>query len=255
MSERESDVKPETESTLPVVRQTRVHLVATNPTQMEESRRDLHQWLITKVESLDTDITDFNKAITTARENKWNVSGLSRLRNKAVDTQKFYAKILEAVTAGFVIVPDFPVDVFAIRVDGEMPREQIDTASSKWGLRTMTEGADILPVGAGHYVSPLPEVVTYTESGPPDAEQKPTKRWVRETTSFNDVVFPVRAARVEVMAATAQAMALKLFDQIGICPPRRNPDPLIIGQICIPIRSGEKRCSFMIAWHLNLNEL
>jgi hypothetical protein len=70
------------------------------------------------------------------------------------------------------------------------------------------------------------------------------------------------------MDATAKAMALKVFDQIGICRPvdHQNErafaasgagDPLIIGQILRRrgTYQGPKVVSFIIAWHLNLNDL
>lgn len=64
------------------------------------------------------------------------------------------------------------------------------------------------------------------------------------------------------MNATAEAMALKVFDQIGICQPTRNAgitrkgDPLIIGQILGKREGWSQKCvSFIIAWHLNLKDL
>lgn len=214
-----------------------VHLVATNPVEMEASQKDLKAWLEKKIESLDVDIVDFNRTINVARENKWNTSGMVRLRNKAVDSQEFYAKVLAAVEAGFTIIPDFPVDIFAIRVERELPSGDTDTSTKR------------------AYVSPVPEVDDYSamrSDGKGGAEQY----WRRNPMAFQDVVFPLRAARVEVMNATSEAMARKIFDQIGICPAERKADPLIIGQILCKKRSGtQKRVGFLIAWHLNLNEL
>lgn len=62
------------------------------------------------------------------------------------------------------------------------------------------------------------------------------------------------------MSATQEAMASKIFDQIGISPQGkvRQADPLIIGQI-LGERSGysgeRKTASFLIAWHLDLRAL
>jgi hypothetical protein len=70
------------------------------------------------------------------------------------------------------------------------------------------------------------------------------------------VEFPIAAAQAEVMTATQEAMALKVFDAIGICPPQRKGDPLIIGQIMMPgTRWSRKTVSFLIAWHLDLRTL
>jgi hypothetical protein len=82
---------------------------------------------------------------------------------------------------------------------------------------------------------------------------------IRETRpiSFAEVHFPLIAARPAVMDAAQRAMALGLFDQMGICAERKG-DPLIIGQTLLPPVNGRtprKMASFLIAWHLNLNDL
>jgi hypothetical protein len=47
-----------------------------------------------------------------------------------------------------------------------------------------------------------------------------------------------------------------VFDTIGICPPQRKGDPLIIGQIMMPgPRWNRETVSFLIAWHLDLRTL
>jgi len=76
------------------------------------------------------------------------------------------------------------------------------------------------------------------------------------TTDFQEVVFPLVAARPEIMGATADAMGLKVFDAIGICPPVRKGDPLIIGKIYGQGPNwNRKEVSFLIAWHLDLRVL
>ena len=61
-----------------------------------------------------------------------------------------------------------------------------------------------------------------------------------------------------MMNATQEAMALRVFDQVGISPQGsvRAADPLIIGQI-LGHKEGYKRktISFLIAWHLDLRSL
>jgi hypothetical protein len=73
------------------------------------------------------------------------------------------------------------------------------------------------------------------------------------------VDFPLIAAVPYVMSATQQAMAKRLFDQIGVSPQdgARSADPLIIGQILGVHQgySGRKTASFLIAWHLDLRTL
>lgn len=228
-----------------------VHLVATNPTEMAAAQDDLKKFLISKIEALDVDITDLNASIAKARESGWSTASLGRLRSQAVDDQEFYAKIFAAVEAGYTIVPDFPVDVFAIRVSREGPQHGIQT--SRYGRADVyLENPDILPAGEGDYVSSIPEVVHTKEMRKEKDGVTSYELKVAEPVGFRGVVFPLRAARVEVMNATAEAMTRNIFDQIGICPKEKKADPLILGQI---LTKKGKRANFLIAWHLNLREL
>jgi hypothetical protein len=233
-----------------------VHLVARNPVEMQTAQADLAEWLRRKIDSFDPEITDLNASINEAKKNNWSVAALTRQRNKEVARQEFYAKVLAAVEAGYTIVPEFPVDLFAIRVSREFPQNDRTTvtASSYGPAPVYREKPDVLAAGEGSYVSPWPQVErgTYEEQ---KGEQL-VKYKFAEPTEFSEVVFPLRAARPEVMNATAEAMALQVFDQIGICPAERKADPLIIGQILGKKEGYSQKCvNFLIAWHLNLNEL
>ncbi|MEP6743426.1 MAG: hypothetical protein ABJB61_13085 [bacterium] len=246
----------ETEDKLAIVNPL-VHLVATNPTQMEGAKENLRAFLIQKIEALDVDIVEFNQTITAARDNKFSAAGLTRLRSKAVDTQEFYAKILEAVEAGYTIIPDFPIDVFAIRVGRERP-ENAETSNRYGRAAVYLETPDVLSRGEGDYVSSVPLVKRREETKTETSGTTINNYTVRyaDPTKFQGVAFPVRAARAELMDATNKAMQRKIFDQFGICPPKKNPDPLIIGQV-LSKKTGysQKSVSFLIAWHLNLGEL
>ena len=68
-----------------------------------------------------------------------------------------------------------------------------------------------------------------------------------------DVVFPVRFARPELLEVTSEAMALKVFDEIGVLPRRRGRDPVIVGRIIEP--KTKSRVSFLIGWYVNTAEL
>lgn len=228
-----------------------VHLVARNPVEMQQSQSSLADWLRAKIAEVETEGADYRDALATAVKNKWSQRGLRKAVSGAFFRKEFYEKTLAAVDAGFTIVPEFPIDVFAIRVDRDTPEGGIQT--TRYGKPSAeAETVDILPQGAGQYVSPTPKTVHWTETRK-DQQEKEYTLALCEPTALQPVEFPIRSARVEVMTATAEAMALKVFDEIGICPPSRKPDPLIIGRICMP-RSA-KVVSFLIAWHLNLNEL
>lgn len=148
-------------------------------------------------------------------------------------------------------MPEFPIDVFAIRVQRDAPEGSVQT--STWNKPTAeTETCDILPTGEGDYVSSTPKTLHWKETRR-DKDGKDFKVNLVRPTALQAVEFPIRSARAEVMSATAEAMALKVFDEIGICPQTRKADPLIIGRILLP--GTDRTVSFLIAWHLNLSDL
>lgn len=241
-----------------------VHLVARNPAEMQAARGDLLVWLKQKLTTTEAEIRDLNASVEEARQNGWKTDALTRARNRMINLETFYFKMLMAVEAGYTIIPDFPIDVFAIRVNRSGVRELERTQQSTWGWPTIpNQPADTTPAGSGEYRNPEALERHYEWK---DKDSKGEEVVYRQTVAskFQDeIVFPMIAARPEVMNATAGAMALKVFDQIGICRPVKEGrqvrfgkgDPLIIGQILLRRPQDTKVVNFIIAWHLNLNDL
>jgi hypothetical protein len=65
--------------------------------------------------------------------------------------------------------------------------------------------------------------------------------------------FPLAIAHPLVMDATAAAMALKIFDRIGVVNNRNQSrgDPIVLGQITRKDGYSTKTASFLIAWYLD----
>jgi hypothetical protein len=233
------------------VTQPLVHLVARNPVEMQEARSGLAEWLKAKIAEVDAEMGDYQRSFEEAVKNKWGAKGLKKATSSAFYRKEFYEKTLAAVDAGFTVVPEFPVDVFAIRVQRDAPEGGVN--HSRYGRAAADqERCEILPAGAGYYVSPSPKTYHWKETRADD-QGKEYKVDLVKPTKLQPVEFPLRSARAEVMSATAEAMALQVFDEIGICPQTRKADPLIIGRILLP--DSDRAVSFLIAWHLNLNEL
>lgn len=256
MSENETalaQVAPET----PIV-----HLVARNPAEMQAAQNGLAVWLRNKLSAVELEVRELNAALNEARANNWSTAPLTRQRNKAVGQEAFYFKLLTAVEAGYTIIPEFPVDVFAIRVTRSGVRAKDATSIYTSGHPEIeNERPDIAAVGEGEYKNPL-QMVVQGEYKEQRGDKQVDVRFTQATDFQDEIVFPLQVARPVVMNATAQAMALKVFDQIGICLPTRNAgrarkgDPLIIGQILGRREGWSQKCiSFFIAWHLNLDEL
>lgn len=231
--------------------QSLVHLVARNPVEMQNAQADLVVWLKNKIIEIEIEYRDLDAALNEAVSAGWGLDALRKQLNKTAKQEEFYRKLLAAVEAGYTIIPDIPVEVFAIRVERAAPRG--GNVSSDYSARYAVpndEKPDKLAAGQGDYVSPVPDVWRH-ETAMKRKDETTYTRHVASPSGFRDVVFPLRAARVEVMSATKEAMALKVFDQVAICPAKRKADPLIIGQVVGP----KQTISFIIAWHLDLNQL
>lgn len=238
--------------------QTSVHLVARNPSEMAQAKSSLEQFLKLKIQQCEAEASDLWEAYEEAQRHKWKSSTLRNHYNLAIRRSHFYTKARMAVEAGYTLVPNFPVDVFAVRVKRETPlQDQATSTSSRRQAINNAKNleADALPAEAGKYVSDMPAGVagSFKER---DKNDKEITKYFFITTEYQDIAFPMEAARVEVMSATAEAMALRVFDQIGICPQTRKGDPLLIGKILGPKRGyQQKEISFLIAWHLDLRTL
>jgi hypothetical protein len=117
-------------------------------------------------------------------------------------------------------------------------------------------------VGEGEYRNPDPVVET-TSHTYMEGQNKVTK-FNHFATEFDDIVFPFNMAKLEIMEATSRAMALKVFDDLGVMPKsgqsERNADPVIVGHIHLPHHSAAFPASrpvvaFIIAWRLNVRDL
>ena len=253
------------------------HLVATDPVEMKAAQGDLKAWLEQRLTILERDIREANAALNVARRNGWATVALASARTRAVDEETFYNKILAAVEAGYTMIPDFPIQVFAVR-RGEDPKQESQTftgvinASSTWLGHPIPP--DCAPAGAGDYRNPQPATWDQTRENnfatPENKEPRYYTTVERFTHPAAPISFPTTTARSPIMRATAKAMKEKTFDQIGVCHPNipvantrrvnrasaRAGDPLIIGQILHKrVGSKQKVASFIIAWHLNLEEL
>lgn len=253
------------------------HLVARNPVEMEAARGDMKAWLEQKLSILERDIIEANAALNEARKNGWATAALTSARNRAVDDETFYNKILMAVEAGHTIIPEFPISIFAVRL-GEADKRESNTFNGVTNGEHTYLGrpvqTDCAPAGAGEYRNPQPETVDRvrenTRATPENKESRYFTSVTRTGRPAGPISFPPQTARSSIMQATAEAMRDKTFDQFGVCFPifavqssrqvqttaARPGDPLVIGQVVHKrVGSKQKVVSFIIAWHLNLNEL
>lgn len=242
------------------------YFAATNGEEMARAQGGLQVWADARIAQATMDVLELDRAVENARKNKWAVSALQRALGKAEKLKKYYVKVGAALSAGYVLVPAFPVNVFAIRTTKRVPPLNVNTTKEEWGTREQTVHSEMPAIGEGEYKSNLADRTEQYHSRAKDAQGKETSEIIHlyQNEEFQDVTFPMVACRPEVMNATARAMALKIFDEIGIVTeaprrsyaPVRRGDPLIIGSICqAKVGYTQKRCHFLITWHVNVADI
>lgn len=225
-----------------------IQLTATEPSEMINAQQKLITWCDLKISYLGKEATDLLEATDHAKKMKWKSSALEGQYNRCVRRVEYYKKIKAALLEGYYVVPNFPIQMFAIRTKAKNVK---GSSHSYWGNHN--QDAQELTIGGGEYKNPAPIVQRLSEER--NSDNKIIQASESFATEWDDFEFPITMAKPRIMEATSRAMALKIFDQIGIMPPTRNDDPVIIGQIFNKNGYSKKTVSFMIAWHLDTKVL
>lgn len=257
-----------------VVEVPQTYFIATSGEEMVRAQSGLTAWVTQRLAQAKGDLSDARLAYNAAVERKWAAGALKRQMERARHLVTYYQKMVAALEAGYVLVPEFPIDVFAIRTSKERPRESEQVAKGgNYGGSPEVHG-EMLPIGEGDYKSSKAERLSHFShranatdyQGKEIIENGKVKteamyKWTND--AFRDVTFPLVAAKLEVMSPTAAAMALKVFDEIGISVKgsanarTRTGDPLIIGAIHSAGATvwSRRTCHFLIAWFVDTRAL
>ncbi len=234
-----------------------LQLSATKPTEMESVQRALIEWCKQKVTLVGAERVDLEKAVDEARKRKWKLSTLQRHALLAKRRVEFYEKILAALEAGYILVPNFPVTLFAIRTTANSPASLYRISSYKPNFALQQE-AQNLPAGEGVYQNPFPHTVERLHEKQ-DGKGGFKNEWQCWADSWKELDFPITMAKPHLMQMTDEAMKQKVFDELGVLPsPYKKKDPLIVGRIRDPRASKWTRdgvVTFIIAWHLDTRTL
>lgn len=230
-------------------------VIATTPAAMIEAQKSLIVWAERKIEAVRLESREAVEQLAIAVQRKWKTDAWRRQVAKYQSRIEFYEKIKAALNAGYYIVPPFPIDVFAIRTNKELPKPMDSTHRDNHD-----QPAQILPVGEGRYVDPKPLRDSYTDQVM-GSDGKPRAVTHYHAIDFAEVDFPFKLARSEIRDATNAAMALGIFDRIGVLPRVRSPDPLVCGEIIVPNQpryygqDNMKKVTFFVAWWLDTKTL
>lgn len=227
-----------------------LELVALSPGDLLAAQVSLVTWCDGKVTSIHAELTDLRENLRIAKESKWRWQGYATSISRAEKRVLFYEKIKAAVGAGYLIVPNFPVDLLAVRVSRHKQRERIsDYASSS----DFDAKAELLPAGEGRYVDNR-LFTTAEEYEGKTHDGKVVMRTRHRSSDYDEVDFPVQAVKPVILDATQKAMSLKIFDEMGIVQNRSGRDPIIVGRLLDPRQTG-RVVTFFVAWWLNTNTL
>jgi hypothetical protein len=231
-------------------------VIARNPQEMAAAQASLVGWAERKIFAVAEEIQDFETNIGIAKANHWGTSALERALSRSRKMLEYYRKIKAALEAGYCIVPNFPVEVFAVRTTRNNPPRQLVHISADVSVKTNAP-----PLGEGQYVddAPLGHEVKKVVQNQYDPNKTEERRFWTSTTFAPDIDFPFSLASPEVLDETAKAMLLKVFDDLGVLPTsaRRKSDPMVIGRIKDPrsTTDDQRWVSFLVTWFVDTRAL
>jgi hypothetical protein len=232
-----------------------LELTATHAAQMPHLQENLIAWTRNKLATVKAAFEDAAAAMEAAAVAPFNSAPFERLVNEAGKRVNYYAKVLAALEAGFVLMPTIDADVFAVRTKRANPNSQL----VKFYASSLNDvEAQSLAVGQGRYVSNR-ALITETTASHQEKDWKTNQEITKQVPAFRaaaldeEIDFPMSMAKPEIIEVTTRAMALKVFDELGISPARRSGDPVIFGRIIAP--RNKRRISFLIAWHVPTLEI
>ncbi len=234
----------------------KVLVTAQHPAHMQVCNEALMDWCDKKIVLQQHEADELQENYEVAKKNRWRTATLKRHANLAVRRVDYYKKIKAALGEGYCIVPNFPLDVFAVRTTKKKPKRK----PGRWVHDNRRVDTETNKEGEGKWVDTEPKqnYYVYDEKNKRTGEMQKAREYY--AFAHDDVGFPIAMAKPQIMAATGKAMAQKIFDGVGILPGQRAAkwkDPIIAGTIKDPrsTKYSQKHVTFMIAWHLDTSQL
>lgn len=237
-------------------------LVALTPAELPAVQHDLIAWCGQKMRELGKEYKDLSENLAIAKKAKWQTVGWKRAVAKSKARIQYYQKIRIAVKEGYLIIPNLSAEIMAVRVEQASPRTKEGTYPSQ----VIEAKAQLLGPDRGRYVDESLIVHSGTRpTGKKHSDGTPaTERWARAEEYNETPDFPAIMVKPILLDATHRAMALHVFDRIGIINGNtggslkaRRSDPIVVGQILDPRSTTwqPRLVTFFIAWWLNTEML
>jgi len=239
-------------------------VIAENPAELVASQNALIDNVGHKVELARAELADAEQLLAALREAGLDQRAAERMINRAKSRVEYLVKVHEALSAGYVMVPDMPAETIAIRVKRK-PRFQQESGKWQYGLKVGDEVSQSLPSGVGVYASPQPHQ-TFLQEESVENGKKEITHFVETTGEWDtDLRLPALFLKAQVVERTGKCLTRKLFDEIAINPgegrawtnamaslapaPASKGHPMVIGRIVD--RATKKRLCFLIAWFID----
>lgn len=222
-------------------------LIAFNPVELQQSHDVLKTWLVEKYRQCLGQAKELRESFEMAKKHKWKSSSIGAAMKREENRANYYDKALKAVEAGYLLIPPFPLAVFAVRTNKVGPPAKV--VSYKRGVPNAHPSQNA-PGGEGEYV----DNQVFYESASYKDEKGNEKETYWATRFDSEIDFPLEAIKPELMERANKAMLLKIFDEIGLVS-QRDADPILVGSILYKVGWSEKRMNFFLAWWLDKDRL
>lgn len=230
------------------------HLVAQNQEQLAAAHGGMLAWARNAQDLVEGEIEGEQANLEAAIAANFKTAPFENRINRLARRKIFYHKLEEALLAGFVLVPNFPMNTFAVRTKAKHPHGR-----QRDGLGHGHQQPQLADVGEGEYRNPVPLLETSTETraklGDPTKTYEQVVSWPSDWQE--EIDFPLAIARPELMQRTASTMAKKLFDEIGVAVDSNwstRGDPILLGRIRNP-RPGRPSVTFFLGWYFDPSRL
>ena len=216
-------------------------------------QQSLVGWCDHRLAQLTRERDDARTNYEIAHKAKWRSSPFKAPVRRAEKQIAYYGKVKSALLAGYVMVPNFDAEVFAVRVkEGQRPPQREWLGWSR-APEIVPPG---LPEGEGGYASGSPGVVEWERERSTGGKET-VRQYAGEFDQ--DFDFPVKMVKPVILEAAQSAMARKLFDEIavasGAAESQRRPDPILLGRIYNRARGGgyspHHFVTFFLGWWLD----
>lgn len=260
MSEMVLMPTPPAEITLP--ERAGITVIATNAQQMQSAQQIMIARVDARLAMLGERVTQLHANLEHAKKYKLRQSSIQSTINKALRRVTFYEKVRAALEAGYTLIPDMDVDIFAIRTAREKPVtnyvERTSIYESGAHPEVMAQETERPPLGEGRYVAP--QALERRSQIILGKNEKGETTYTQDAWAVDydeELMFPFSLAKAEILELTGEALAKRIFDELGVAPRRlRGNDPMVIGRVVLRDgRYNQRILNFLICWFVDVDTL